>query len=234
MKRLYVSTLRLVRRLLQAIGVLGWLDRRATRSVWARWLRSLLAIYDLEDLASLDVPWWTFESAAIVERFLSGRPAARVFEWGSGSSSLWLAARAGEVISVEHDPSWADSVRAIARPNMRVVTVAPVASDRPNTPSDKPGFEGLDFTDYVQAIDAEDGEFDLIVVDGRARNACFDAALQRLTPGGLVVFDNVDRDRYREAIARHADAVTVTWTRGLTPCLPYPTRTALVEATAPR
>jgi predicted O-methyltransferase YrrM len=227
-KRLYVSSLRLVRRLLQAIGVLGWLDRRATRSVWARWLRSLLAIYDLEDLARLDVPWWTFESAELVARFLADRPGARVFEWGSGSSSLWLAARVGEVISVEHDPEWADAVRAIARPNMRVVTVPPVASTQPATPSDKPGFEGLDFTDYVRAVDDEDGEFDLVVVDGRARNACFDAALPRVSPGGLVVFDNVDRERYREAIARHDGAVTVTWTRGLTPCLPYPTRTAVV------
>jgi predicted O-methyltransferase YrrM len=103
-----------------------------------------------------------------------------------------------------------------------------VASTQPATPSDKPGFEGLDFTDYVRAVDDEDGEFDLVVVDGRARNACFDAALPRVSPGGLVVFDNVDRERYREAIARHDGAVTVTWTRGLTPCLPYPTRTAVV------
>lgn len=228
MKRLYVSALRLVRRLLQALGVLGWLDRRAARSVRARWLRSLLAIYDLEDLARLDVPWWTFESAELVERFLADRTEARVFEWGSGSSSLWLSARAGTVISVEHDLEWAEAVRALARPNMRVVTVPPVASTQPMTSSDKPGFEGLDFTDYVRAIDAEDGEFDLVVVDGRARSACFDAALTRLAPGGLVVFDNVDRERYRDAIARHDATLSVTWTRGLTPCLPYPTRTAVV------
>lgn len=230
MKRTYVAFLRFLRRLLQSIGLLGWLDRRAARSTRARWLRSLLAIYDLRDLAALDVPWWTFESADMVGRFLADRPSARVVEWGSGSSSLWLAARADEVTAIEHDPRWADDVRAIAPANLRVVTVAPVPSPHPAVPSGKRGFEGLDFSDYVQAIDAMPGDFDLVVIDGRARGACFDAALSRLAPDGLIVFDNVDRARYRTAIQRHADRVAVTWTRGLTPCLPYPTRTALVRA----
>lgn len=229
MKGLYVSALRLLRRLLRSIGVLGWLDRRATRSTWARWLRSLLAIYDLHDLAALDVPWWTFESADLVDRFLADRPTARVVEWGSGASSLWLAARVDEVTAIEHDLHWADAVRAIAPANLRVVTVAPVPAPHPATPSEKRGFAALDFSDYVHAIDDLAGDFDLVVVDGRARGACFDAAISRLAPGGLIVFDNVDRARYRAAIDRHADRVAVTWTRGLTPCLPYPTRTALVR-----
>ena len=95
--------------------------------------------------------------------------------------------------------------------------------------SEKPGFEGLDFADYVAAVDDVDGSFDLVVVDGRARNACFHRAITRLAPGGVLVFDNVDRRRYRDAIASSPVAVDVEWTRGLTPALPYPTRTALVR-----
>ena len=95
--------------------------------------------------------------------------------------------------------------------------------------SEKPGFEGLDFHDYVAALDDTDGSFDLIVVDGRARNACFHRAVSRLAPDGVLVFDNVDRERYRSAIASSPLPVEVEWTRGLTPALPYPTRTALVR-----
>ena len=73
-----------------------------------------------------------------------------------------------------------------------------------------------------------EGDFDLVVVDGRARNACFHRAITRLAPGGVLVFDNVDRQRYRDAIASSPVGVDVEWTRGLTPALPYPTRTALV------
>ena len=70
--------------------------------------------------------------------------------------------------------------------------------------------------------------FDLIVVAGRAREACLREAGEHLVPGGLIVFDNVDRQRYLDAMAAATD-LAVTITRGLTPCLPYPTRTALLR-----
>jgi hypothetical protein len=95
--------------------------------------------------------------------------------------------------------------------------------------SEKDGFEGLDFSTYVAAVDQTSGPFDLIVVDGRARGACFERAISRLAPEGILVFDNVDRQRYRDAIAASPVPVDVEWTRGLTPALPYPTRTALVR-----
>ena len=119
--------------------------------------------------------------------------------------------------------------------------VPPVPGPEPRTPSGKRGFAGLDFTDYVQAADDLAGSFDLVVVDGRAREACLTRAADRLAPEGLVVVDNVDRARYRAAIAelaarltdRRGSRVEVTWTRGLTPSLPYPTRTALLRVRPP-
>ena len=59
--------------------------------------------------------------------------------------------------------------------------------------SRKPGFAGLDFAAYVDRIDDVAGDLDLVVIDGRAREACLDRALPRLAPGGLVVLDNVER-----------------------------------------
>ncbi|MBI1351734.1 MAG: class I SAM-dependent methyltransferase [Actinomycetales bacterium] len=207
----------------------GW-DRRATTSRAWCWSRSLLAVYDFEDLVRLDVPWWTFDAADRVEAFLRGRRDARVFEWGSGASTMWLASRAGSVTAVEHDAEWAHMVGDRVPANARVVLVppAPVAGNAAPILSEKAGFEGLDFTDYVEQIDKEDDPFDLIVVDGRARGACLRRALDHLAPGGMIVFDNVDRERYRRAIAAEGAGIRVDWTRGLTPCLPYPTRTALI------
>ena len=89
MKSAYVSGVRAFRRGLAAIGVLGLLDRWAARSRTGLWLRSLLSIYDLEDLLRHDVPWWTFDASDRVAGFLAERPGARVFEWGSGASTVW-------------------------------------------------------------------------------------------------------------------------------------------------
>lgn len=231
MKTAYVASVRALRRALAVIGLLGLLDRWAARSRAGLWLRSLLSIYDLEDLLRYDVPWWTFEASDRIADFLSARPQARVFEWGSGASTVWLSRRAGTVTSIEHDAAWADIVEPVLPANAVVHVVSPVpAVGAPGEQlSDKVGFEGLDFGDYVAAVDDLDGTFDLVVVDGRARNACFHRAVSRLAPGGVLVFDNVDRQRYREAIASSPVAVDVEWTRGLTPALPYPTRTALVR-----
>lgn len=229
MKDAYIALVRLLGVPLRALGVLALLERRAPHSRTATWLASLLAIHDVEGLQRLDVPWWTFESADRVERWLADRPEARVFEWGSGASTLWLAARAGSVHSVEHHAGWAEVLapRLPAHVVLRVVQATP-ATD-PLIGSAKPGHDGLDFTAYVAAIDDVPGDFDLVVIDGRAREACLVRAVDRLAPGGIIVFDNVDRRRYVDAIEQLGDRLVVTMTRGLTPALPYPTRTALLR-----
>jgi predicted O-methyltransferase YrrM len=95
--------------------------------------------------------------------------------------------------------------------------------------SRKKGFAGQDFSAYVAAIDSVTGSFDVIVIDGRAREACLAAAVGRLAPGGVIVFDNVERRRYRKAIASLGSTIAVDARWGRTACLPYPTRTALIR-----
>lgn len=231
MKALYIRIVRAVGVPLQAMGVLGLLERRGPHSRLATWVLSLFAIHDVDGLGQLDLPWWTFDSADQVAAYLGEHPGARVFEWGSGASTLWLAARAGSVHSVEHHAGWAAQLSPRLPGNVTLTVVEPVASTTPGVPSAKPGHAGLDFADYVEAIDDVAGFFDVIVIDGRAREACLARAVPRLSAEGIIVFDNVDRRRYLDAIDTVGDRLVVTMTRGLTPALPYPTRTALLRPT---
>lgn len=233
MKSLYIRVVRVLGVGLRASGALALLRRHSPRSRTATWVVSLFAIHDVEGLQQLDVPWWTFESADRVEEWLRDRPGARVFEWGSGASTLWLAARAGTVYSVEHHAGWAEVLAPRLPDNVDLRVVGAVASSSPVVGSQKPGHAGLDFAAYVAASDDVPGRFDVVVIDGRAREACLDRAVERLAPGGVIVFDNVDRQRYVDAIETLEDRLTVTMTRGLTPALPYPTRTALLHASLP-
>jgi len=233
-KTLYIKLVRAIGSLLRAVGVMGFLERRAPQSRVATWARSLFAVYDVDQLAQLDVPWWTFDSADEVDAFLAARPGANVFEWGSGASTLWLASRAGSVTSVEHHAGWAQSLTPRLPANVTLTVVEPTASAAPVVGSQKPGHDGLDFAEYVAAIDSVEGQFDVIVIDGRAREACLVRAVDRLAPDGIIVFDNVDRQRYVDAIDAQGARLTVDMTRGLTPALPYPTRTAILRpATTP-
>jgi len=199
---------------------------------WRHWGHSLTKVYDSLAMARLDVPWWTYAAITEVDAWLAERERPiRVFEYGSGASTIWLSRRADEVHSVEHHRGFGEMMQAeladperYAKVSLRIVD--PVPSDDPVVGSQKEGHQGLDFAAYVDAIDDVAGDFDLVVVDGRAREACLAKGMARLAPGGIVVFDNSRRRRYRAAIA--ASGLQERIFRGLTPTLPYPEQTSVL------
>lgn len=227
-KQAYATTLKGVGRGLTRTG-LAAAEPPSTERRWRHWAHSLTKVYDSLAMARLDVPWWTYDAIAEVEAWLAARERpVRVFEYGSGASTIWLARRADEVHSVEHHRGFGEMMRAelVAYPHVSLRIVEPVPSELPVIGSQKEGHHGLDFAQYVAAIDDVDGELDLVVIDGRAREACLTKALARLAPGGIVVFDNSRRRRYRLAIA--ASGARERRLRGLTPTLPYPEQTSVI------
>ncbi|WP_322921830.1 class I SAM-dependent methyltransferase [Nocardioides renjunii] len=227
-KDLYAGSAQGVRRMLVRYG--PEIETPPVEHRWRHWAYSLGAVHDSSALVELDVPWWTYRAAAEVHAWLTARPApVTVFEYGSGASTVWLARRADRVHSVEHHAGFAGQMQqALAEhPHAVVRVVEPVGSPRPVVPSRKEGHAGLDFESYVGAIDEVPGSFDLVVIDGRAREACLEAAVGRLAPDGMIVFDNSRRQRYREAIRRSGLRERVL--RGLTPSLPYPEQTSLLR-----
>ncbi|HMR31787.1 MAG TPA: hypothetical protein PKA13_12960 [Geminicoccaceae bacterium] len=229
LRRAYVGSIRAVQPVARRVGLISWLERRRDRRPLF-WARSLFAIWDIEQMIALDIPWWTFDAIDRVDAFLRATPKARVFEYGAGASTIWLAKRAGSVAFVEHDRRWMDQLgpHLAGKAHVRGQLAEPVRSAAPACPSEKPGWEGFDFAGYVAAIDRAGGPFDLVVVDGRARSHCLERAVANLAPGGIVVFDNSARARYRPAI--EAQAMKRLELRGLTPCLPYPDQTTLLAA----
>ena len=231
-RRAYLGVAHRAVDVLERTGADDWLARRPSGFVRHVW--SLSTIYDVERMSRLDLPWWTYPASREVEAFLAsidGR--ARVFEFGSGASTAWLARRAGEVHSVEHDEPFVERLRPMLEPFPHVHLHAVPATERTaasTAVSERAGHEDLDFAAYVGTIDAVGGEFDLIVVDGRARAACLERAVPHLAPGGIVVFDNAGRDRYQAAI--EASGLAVDMRRGWAPSLPYREATALLRATA--
>lgn len=228
LREAYVRAARSVRQRAEAAGVTDRLAQRPGRG--ALYARSLLAIYDVDAMLELDTPWWTFRAIDRVDAFLRARAGrARVFEFGAGASTPWLARRSGELHSLEYDLDFAqhiEGVVAAAGATLHVVPGAP--SPSPEVTSSHRHHRDEDFTDYVRTIEEVGGEFDLVVVDGRAREACLRASLPRLAADGLLLLDDAWRPRYR-AVLRAEAGVTVEDLWGLTPSLPYPSCTALVR-----
>jgi predicted O-methyltransferase YrrM len=229
LRETYVAGWRLARRAAERTGLLARLDR--SENGIGRHARTMFAIHDVGDLSKLDLPWWTYPAIEEVDAFLTARGGdARVFEYGSGASSVWLGRRAKEVHSVEHSGEFVDFLRpALAEvDSVRLRHVeAPQRGEAARVQSERFGHEGLDFTDYVTAIDDVGGHFDLVVVDGRARSACLRQAIPHLAPDGVIVFDNSNRSRYQEALL--TSGLALTRHRGWVPSLPYKSETTLLR-----
>jgi predicted O-methyltransferase YrrM len=155
-----------------------------------------------------ELPWMTFGAIRFLERSLNKQ--MRVYEYGVGGSTIFFAKRAGETVSVEHDPEWSrlviESMTKGGYKNWRIQLAEPGPDDcsRGKDPADPnayiscdDSFAGRSFRDYASKIDEyAAGYFDLIVIDGRARPSCFKHAMPKVKPGGFLVLDNAERDYY--------------------------------------
>jgi hypothetical protein len=177
---------------------------RGQRRHLLRWLRSAGPEYLLDEPS----PWMTFDAIEVLDAYL--RPGMRVFEYGSGGSTLFWAKKQAAVVSVEHDPEWYGSVRDRLGPSSpvdyRLMQPEPgriTADSDPGDPlayaSEDPKSRQSNFRKYVTQIDEfADATFDLISIDGRARPSCIMHAAPKVKPGGLLVLDNADRPYYLE------------------------------------
>jgi SAM-dependent methyltransferase len=114
-------------------------------------------------------------------------PSWDALELGAGNSTVWLARRVGTLISVESDSEWAERVRG-------QVEAAEIEGWR---------LERLPIEEMPRFVSTlADRSFDLILVDhtdvpGASRADSVEAAREKVRPGGWLVLDDSDRERYR-------------------------------------
>jgi len=133
------------------------------------------------------LPWYTYPAIFWLDSLLTGDE--RVFEYGAGHSTLWYAQRVAQVVSVEHNQRWYEQVSLRVPSNVRLSLVATGVGGSSTDEKDE----------YVASIFQDEGSYDIIVVDGQARNACCCVAVRCLLPGGLLILDNADRNSYEPA-----------------------------------
>ncbi len=151
-------------------------------------------------------------------------PDSLVFEWGSGGSTVYIAKRAKKIISIEHNSLWWQKVNATIQEqeiiNAKCVLVEPEPLFEPEAPPRKAwanpklccspygiprairkelGAVVFDYSKYVKAICRySDKCFDLVFVDGRARTSCILYAYDKVRPGGFLMLDDAQRERYKK------------------------------------
>jgi hypothetical protein len=237
LQRLHDLPLDLARRVKYGAAILGMPGQR--RHLF-RWLRSAGPSYLLEEPS----PWMTFDAIQVLDDHL--RPGMRVFEYGSGGSTLFWAKKEATVVSVEHDPLWFGSVhdrlKSSSAVDYRLVEPEPgvLASDgAPGDPlayaSDDERFRGSNFKRYVSQIDQfPEASFDLVSIDGRARPSCIMHAAPKVKPGGILVLDNAERPYYLERTRRFIAVFEERVYPGVLPSTRHVSQTNIYRRLPPR
>ena len=139
------------------------------------------------DASGNPIPWFTYPAIEYLRQLdLSD---ARVFEYGSGNSSIYWATRCRQLVTVEDDAEWAEAMR-------------------PRLPGSV-NYLVRSGEDYPRAILETDDRYDIIVVDGSRRKSCARFALERLSDTGFIIVDNSDWMPNTTALLRESGLIQV-------------------------
>lgn len=160
-------------RVLLSLGLKGYLADRG----WFDAYRTKSAI----DENGEPIPWVTYSFIDFIAERLSNEHD--VFEFGSGNSTRFYAARAKSVVSVEHDRNWFEKSSKLNLRNVEMIQCDLQAGG-----------------EYCQSAERAGKLFHIIIVDGRDRVNCCRQSVDALTQNGIVVLDDSERDKYSEAL----------------------------------
>ena len=163
----------------------------------------------------LELPWWSLSAIREMEKHLNH--SHRVFEWGSGGSSVFLAKRCKELTTIEHGPDWFEQVGAII--NEQEIGNSQLLQRETNLENEK-SFLASPYATALQST------HDVIVIDGEdhfgpesrwsARESCFYLAEKWVSKdGGLIVVD--DSWRY-PALRQKTNAQKMVVHESIGPC----------------
>ena len=94
---------------------------------------------------------------------------SKVFEYGTGYSTIWWQNKNVNYHAVEDNKQWYDMIK-----------------DKTNIKHEP------EYNKYSQSIYNYDFKFDVIVIDGTARFDCIKPTLEKIKDDGIIIFDNTD------------------------------------------
>jgi predicted O-methyltransferase YrrM len=141
----------------------------------------------------LGYPWWSYNAIKYADTIVEGK---KIFEYGTGGSTIRFSKKAKSVVAVEDDIKWAELMRKrLKELNIKNAEIN-YCSYNFHEPDD---FEN---SDYLKMVAKDD--FDIIIIDGqdytfRERIKCFRYAEPLMKPGQYIIVD--DYWRYEELSA---------------------------------
>lgn len=166
----------------------------------------------------LELPWWSYRAIEYVDKIVQGK---RIFEYGTGGSTLRFSKKANYIVAVEDDEKWVSIIKdRLDKSNISNVNISYCPFDFHNP-------KNFEKSDYLRMVDS--GNFDIIIIDGqdwtfRERIKCFRYVESRMQSGQFIIVD--DFWRYEELSNSH-NAKNLNILESVGPCRYGVTSTAV-------
>jgi hypothetical protein len=118
----------------------------------------------------------------------------KIFETGSGGSSLFFLDRCRKLVSLEHDKKWIKKMNLL---NTKVSINKSWTLIHRNLHSNSQS-SSSPYLEYLDTL--ENSTFDLVSIDGRLRSQSLKILSIKIKSGGYILLDNSDRKEYSEGI----------------------------------
>jgi len=135
------------------------------------WLLPQLFLNKKEDI------WINHNAKAWLEKNVGGK---KIFEFGCGYSTDFLAGLCGQIISVEDNSDWFKKANSSKKNNKKIILRTKKK-------------------DYVSEV-SKHGLFDIVYVDGSHREECAKEGWKYLKKGGVLILDDVNSPKHAKHI----------------------------------
>tara|TARA_B100000795_G_C22642348_1_gene376984 strand:- start:32 stop:718 length:687 start_codon:yes stop_codon:yes gene_type:complete len=214
-KFLYINFIFFFKKILIFLYILPLLDKFSF--IKKSYLRSLLSIYDLNELIDNDLIWINYKAIRFIKTFITIN--SQVLEYGSGASTFWFAKRCNNLTSVEHDKKYYQEVKEILKKKKIKCDYNFCEPENLSNDYKSHKIKNVTFKNYVLKGNLTKKKFDIIFIDGRCRIKCLQNSLKLIKKNGIIIFDNSNRKEYRKSILDFPlKRKTIV---GLCPSLPY-------------
>src|SRR3972149_1789397 len=120
------------------------------------------------------VPWMTYSFIDFIKNRLN--KSLKIFEFGSGNSTLFFADKVNSIVAVEHNKEWFDLIKSKMPKNVSILLK--VLTE-----------------EYENSLNGRD-QFDIIIIDGERRLECIRNSVNWLSSSGVIILDDSERSEY--------------------------------------
>jgi len=161
------------------------------------WINSSKTGFSVDDNFNA-IPWYSFEAIEFLKIHL--KPEHKVFEFGSGSSTLFYQNNCSNVIAVESNKTWFEIIcekisgkinsenNHFLSPNSEIFLL--------ENAIDNPEYEFFAKNYSIQ----NNIKFDFIIIDSLKRHLCTINSIDSLADNGFIILDDSERSNYQKTI----------------------------------